>query len=122
MAGLKQVEKLIDRYGVNAYADNSPFIRKKRYVQADAMQRGLPFCFFQKIEQLTGGEAVWCYTAQLPEKKQKLAAYLVNEKKQIIEQVYYPRDHRGVRSCEKIKHLLAKSLLSYQDDKYELAA
>jgi len=122
MTGLKSVDKLIEKYGVNAFAQDTPFMRRQQYVQSDAIHCGLPFCFYREIERLNGGEALWCFTVSLPDKKQKLAAFLVNSNKDIIEQVYYPRDHRGVKACDKIKRLLAKSLKDYKDEEYKLAA
>lgn len=121
MTGLKHIDKLIQKYGINAVGDDSVFMRRRKLTQVDASTYKLPFCFFRQVEALQGGQSLWCYTFNVPDKKQKFASYLVNERREIIDQVYYPRDHRSVRACEKLRKLLAKSLCESHRE-YELAA
>ena len=122
MPSLKSVEQLIEKYGVSAFADDTPFIKRRQLTHNDAMQKGMPFCFFRKLQALTPHDSVWCFTAFLPNKKQRLAMYLVDKHNNVVEQVYYLRDRKGVAACEKIQRLLSQSLRNAGADSFTLAA
>jgi hypothetical protein len=122
MLGLKSVEQLIEKYGVSAFADDTPFLKRRRVTLGDAMQKGMPFCFFRRLQMLSPEDAAWCFIAYLPNKKQRMAMYLVDKDNNLIEQVYYLRDRKGVVACEKVQRLLEQSLQAANADKFVLAA
>ena len=120
---LKSVDQLIEKYGVSAFSTDTPFIRRRLLTNEHAYEVGMPFCFHQKLNALKQGISLWCFTAYLPHKKQRLAMYLVNERNgEIVEQVYYPRDSKGVKACEKVKNLLSSSLMVANADSFILVA
>lgn len=122
MSGLKSVDNLIEKYGVSAFNEDNPFIKRKPLSLINACEKGMPFCFYLKLKHLSQGEQLWCFTAYLPTKKQKLAMYLVDQSNSVIEQVYYPRDRKGIVACEKIRKLLGISLRSANVKDFTLAA
>lgn len=119
---LKSIQKLMSKYGINALADDTPFLQRRHLVRVDALTCQLPFCFVRRIEALKPGRSLWCYTVTNPAKKEKLALFLVDQSKEIVDQVYYPRDYRGIQTCKKIQQYLASSLASIERDNYCLAA
>lgn len=119
---LKSVDQLIDKFGVSAFASDTPFLKRKVLTSSNACDVGMPFCFYQKLSALKCNQTVWCFTAYLPSKNKRLALFLVDENNKVIEQVYFPRDRKSVMSCQKIQKLLQRSLLSANSDSYVLAA
>jgi hypothetical protein len=49
MSGLKSVEQLIEKYGVSAFSDDTPFLKRRKFTHYDATQKGVPFSFFRKM-------------------------------------------------------------------------
>lgn len=106
--GIKAIDNLIIRYGLYNAEGKDPFQSVTRLHGGDtrAATLKLPWCMFQKVMQRPVSAQLTYHQYYLPHRKQRLASFLVDEKGEIIEQVFYLRDGKGVKACRKIQAML----------------
>ncbi|GGW95543.1 hypothetical protein [Alteromonas halophila] len=106
--GIKSIDKLIASYGLTTHAGKDAFQSVIRLRGGDAKARTLklPWCMYQKVMQKPVSSALTYYQYFLPHRQHRLASFLVDEKGNIVEQVYYLRDGRGVKACKKLQVML----------------
>lgn len=106
--GLKTVDSLIEHYGIRVQegkdASQALMALRGGDMRINAMR--LPYCIVQKIMGLPAHRMLKLHQWYLPHKKAKLAAFLIDEKGSIIEQVYYQRDAKHVHACRKVQQFV----------------
>ncbi|NVK56167.1 MAG: hypothetical protein HWE26_11155 [Alteromonadaceae bacterium] len=109
--GLKTIDSLIARFGVRAdeYHDAFQNVLLLHGGDKRAVALKLPFCFYQKLSNLPKSRMITLHQFYLPHRKARLASFLIDERGQVIEQVYYQRDSKYVKACKKLQMLVQQT-------------
>lgn len=104
MTGIKALDKLLKDFGFLAEEGKDEFQRVTRYQGKDEKlaTAKMPFCFYRLLESMPEGRSFRLHSFYLPYKKQRLAAFLVDEQGHIVEKVFYQRDRLYVEACHKV--------------------
>ena len=106
--GIKAIDKLISTYGLYVHEGKDTFQSVTRLHGGDARaeKMKLPWCMFQKVMQKPVSSSLTYHQFFLPHRQHRLASFLVDEKGNIIEQVFYLRDCKGVKASRKLQMML----------------
>ncbi|MDC8831211.1 hypothetical protein [Alteromonas gilva] len=106
--GLKTIDSLIERFGICAGETHDAFQNVLCLHGGDkrAVALKLPFCFYHKLAHLPKSRMITLHQFYLPHRKARLASFLIDERGQVIEQVYYQRDSKYVKACKKLQSLV----------------
>ncbi len=110
-SGIKAIDKLLKTYGLAHQEGCDPFQSLTLLHGGDkrATTMKLPWCMYEKVMQRPVSARLTYHQLYLPYRKARLASFLIDEKGEVIEQVYYQRDARMVAACRYLQRLLNKA-------------
>ena len=122
--GLKTIDAMITRFGVRVDEgqDESQSLMMLQGGDHRVHAMRVPYCIFQKIQSFATQRTLKLHQWFLPNKKGRLATFLIDEAGNIVEQVYYPRDSRHVAACRKIQLIVEKAQRKHASVMMKLAA
>lgn len=111
--GIKAVDNLIVRYGIQPQPSISDFQRVTILNSQNAYGAGLglPYCMQQALQRVPATHQLYLHQFYLPYRAQRLASYLVTDEGQLLEQVWYVKDHKYQNAARIIGRRVMSSYL-----------
>lgn len=108
--GIKAIDKLIDKYGFLVDEGRDEFQQVSIMFGEDPriQTMKLPYCFYREIASAPLFKRFVLHQLFLPHRKTRFASFLLDEDGQLVEQVYYLRDAKGVKACKKVQEAIAQ--------------
>ena len=104
MTGIKALDKLLQDFGFRDAEGKDAFQWVIHFQGKDERlaTSKMPFCFYRFLNAMPETQLYRLHSFYLPYKKQRLAAFLIDNEGHIVEKVFYQRDRAYVDACHRL--------------------
>ncbi|MBU3022760.1 hypothetical protein [Aestuariibacter sp. A3R04] len=109
--GMKNIDKLISRFGVRVEEgrDTSQCVKILQGGMADTGGINIPYCLWSAVVSAPRHSRFKLHTWYLPHRSARLATFLIDERGDVIEQVFFQRDACYVKACRKLQLIVSQA-------------